>query len=219
MSAMEEHVLVNSRVLLHEANFSHYHRGYSGYIVPCSGVDCHVPVFVIALACVGGLLVIFMVAAFLYNRIQYRRAFKSGVVPARMLLGGTRFGTGSQQSVKEEKDKFMFIVERKTCREELDGDGEDDDCPVCLKEHKGISVWIILHCSHKMCERCFNRIVHRNRLHSTCPLCRKYLAEDTVGDGDRGPVPAIVGQGHRSRRQTRQDEPVSTSQPGEDSSV
>ena len=211
LGAMDGQSLVNSRMLLHEANFSHYHRGYSGYVVPCSGIDCHVPVFVIALACVGALLVIFVVAAFIYNRVQYGKAFSKGEVPAQMLLGGTRFGAGSQHSVKEEKDKFIFFVERKKSRGEPVEDGEQDGCPVCLKEHKDIRVWIILQCSHKLCERCFNRIVHRNRLHSTCPLCRKYLAEDiSAGDGNRGPLPA--GQGQVPSSQARQGEPEATSQ-------
>lgn len=213
VGAMDEHLSVNARHLLHEANFSHYHRGFSGnYVVACSGIDCHVPVFVIALACGAFLLVAFVVAAFIYSRIQYRKAFKNGKVPAKMFLGGTRFGTGSQQSVREEKDKFFFHVQRKTSREEPVGAGEDDGCPVCLKEHKDITVWIVLQCSHKLCERCFNRIVHRNRLHSTCPLCRKYLAEDTVGDGDRGPLPAVQGRGSSSQA-TQQTELDSTSQP------
>lgn len=201
---MEPHL---QRALLHEANFSHYHRGYSGYIVPCSGVDCHVPVFVIALACIGVLLVTFVVSAFVYTRVQSKRAFRKGEVPAGMLLGGTRFGTGAHVSIKEEKDKFMFYVRKKVQNRsvQVESPPEDEDgCPVCLKAHKDVRVWIVLQCSHELCERCFNRIVYRSRLHSTCPLCRKFLAEDIVGDGDRGPVPAIQVTNVVSRRASGQ---------------
>lgn len=192
--------LGSMRELLHEANFSHYHRGFSGnYVVPCSGVDCHAPVFVIALACFGTLLVLFIISVFLYNRIKYRKAFQKGEVPAGMLISGTRYGTGSQHSVKEEKHKFMFYIQRNVSGKEPQSDCDEDGCPVCLKARKEVKVWIVLHCSHQLCERCFSRILQRHRLHSTCPLCRKELAEDICGDGDRGPVPHTPNAAPSSR--------------------
>lgn len=219
-TVMDEQLLVNSRVLLHEANFSHYHRGYSGYVVPCSGIDCHVPVFVIALAAFGVFLVLFVVGAFLFHRIRYKKAFQNCQVPARMLLGGTRYGIGAQHSVREEKDKFMFHIERKVVpRGQRGEDADEDGCSVCLKARKDISVWILLQCSHELCERCFNRIVHRSRLHSTCPLCRKYLAEDMEGDGDRGPLPATQGNAVTSSRARQTETETETPTNPEDTAV
>ena len=158
----------------------------------CSGsIECDVPVIILVLAILAALILLFLGGFFIYKRIKYRKAFETGEVPGQMLISG--YLRHTSEAGKEEPDKFVFRVQRKA--KAADGQAmikqgdtsrevEHVDCPVCLKSWEAVKHWIVLQCSHKLCERCFFRIVSRNRLHSTCPLCRQYLAE---GEGCRGP--------------------------------
>jgi hypothetical protein len=159
----------------------------------CSGsIECDVPVIILVLAILAALILLFLGGFFIYKRVKYRKAFEAGEVPGQMLISG--YLRHSSAAGKEEPDKFVFRVQRKTRAADnqagmvKEGDTsrevEHVDCPVCLKGWEAVKHWIVLQCSHELCERCFFRIVSRNRLHSTCPLCRQYLAE---GAGCRGP--------------------------------
>lgn len=142
------------------------------------GIQCDVPVILLVLGILGALILIFLGSYVIYRHLKYRRAFDTGSVPAQMLISG--YLRDSTETGKEEPENFVFKVHRK----KLDGNDSLEDCPICLKSSKAITRRIVLPCSHQLCEPCFYRIISRQRLHSTCPLCRGYMAE---GDGNRGP--------------------------------
>jgi hypothetical protein len=177
------------RLLHHEANFSHYHNRRGDYI-PCSGIECDIPIFVLLLAIFAGILVLALVVFFIHRSIRYRKAFEKGNVPAKMLISGHL--REAKETGKEEPDAFTFIVHRRNSNDER----QESECPVCLKTDESIKYWLVMGCSHQICEKCFYRLVSRLRLHARCPLCRQYLAE---GNGNRGPRSDLTDQSRVER--------------------
>ncbi len=53
----------------------------------------------------------------------------------------------------------------------------DDECPICMNEDNNCFYKTI--CSHIICKLCFNQLVRRRR---TCPMCRKSLFQNEVGE-------------------------------------
>jgi hypothetical protein len=171
------HIHNFGRALAHDTNYSHYHTRFGGEY-RCSGIECQIPIFLLLIIIFCGLMMIIICSVLIYKRVKYRKAFQQGRIPAKMIISG--YLRESPETGKEEPDKFAFFVHRRT----PDDDRQEDECPVCLKSSDKIRVWIVLQCTHQLCEKCFFRIVSRNRLHARCPLCREYLAE---GVGNRGP--------------------------------
>lgn len=165
------------RMLLHETNYSHYHR-YS-WVVPCNGIECHVPVAVIVIACLAAVMVLYLIGFFLYKRWKFQKALRSGQVPATMLVAG-RWTMSSSQ---EEPHKFTFLIQKI----QMDDDLAIDECPICLKTKEELRECIVFtKCKHGTCESCFRRMVSRQRLHTACPLCREYLSFSEEEEADRG---------------------------------
>jgi len=53
----------------------------------------------------------------------------------------------------------------------------DDECHICMNEDNNCFYKTI--CSHIICKLCFNQLVRRRR---TCPMCRKSLFQNEVGE-------------------------------------
>lgn len=167
----EKHV---GRMLQHEANYSHYHR-YS-WVVPCSGIECHVPVAVVVIASLAAVMIAYLIGFFLYKRWKFQKALHSGEVPATMLVAGR----WTLSTSEEEPNKFTFLIQKV----KVDDDLAIDECPICLKTKGELREYIVFtKCNHGTCENCFRRMVSRQRLHTACPMCREYLSQ---GEGDRG---------------------------------
>lgn len=189
------------RVLQHETNYSHYHR-YS-WVVPCNGIECHVPVAVIVIACLAAVMIIYLIAFFLYKRWKFQKALRSGKVPATMLVAG-RWTMSSSQ---EEPHKFTFLIQKV----QMDDDRAIDECPICLKTKDELRECIVfMKCNHGTCESCFRRMVSRQRLHTACPLCREYLSFSEE-EADRGakellPQSQTILPNRRASRERERDE-------------
>jgi hypothetical protein len=56
-----------------------------------------------------------------------------------------------------------------------DEDGGSNQCPICFEDLPSSSVF--LPCSHKFCRSCF---VEWSKNHSSCPVCRTDVTEDSV---------------------------------------
>ena len=183
------------KTIKHEASYDHYHAGWSGNrIVRCSGLECKIPVAPLVIACLIVLMILYIIGVWLWSHYKFERALKKKVVPAKLLLSQFLIKAKDRGDIKN----FNFIIRRPDSRDEV----KEDECPVCLKDYAKPGKWLIFSCGHSTCFKCFRRMTLNKRLHTTCPLCRKYIAE---GEGDRG-LEVEERPQRRRRRQSRNAE-------------
>jgi hypothetical protein len=184
-------LLVHSRILLDERDYEQYRRGQDGeWAYRCSGLDCMgLPVLVVAIIAILGAAALFSLAYFAVTYYRKRRAFRAGRVPASMVMHG--YSRYTKSAGWEEPHKFAIDGVSRIRTGDEACIIRESECPVCLKGTGRISWWIELGCSHQLCERCFYRLVQKERLHAKCPLCREYLCvkKDPDTDASRGPLP------------------------------
>ena len=176
------------------------------------------PVMVVAIICIFGVAIALVATVITVKCVRRRRAFRQGVVPAKMLLKGhyrysKRSGkeTGwlyALKGVKVIKRDARTPAKLVDAPEELTDSSvasdsptanngsarEEDCCPICLKPVPVLRTVIELGCTHQLCEKCFYRLIEKERLHTRCVLCRVLLFESTNEDGSeegccRGPLP------------------------------
>eukprot|EP00890_Picochlorum_soloecismus_P001900 jgi/Picsp_1/2710/NSC_00939-R1_hypothetical protein COCSUDRAFT_64482 [Coccomyxa subellipsoidea C-169] len=181
------------KTIMHEAPYQHYHAGWSGNrIVRCNGLECKIPVAPLVIACLIFVMILYIIGVWLWSYYKFERALKLKIVPAKLLLSQFLIKAKDRGDIKN----FDFIIRRPDSRDEV----KEDECPVCLKDYKKPGKWLLFSCGHATCFKCFRRITLNKRLHTTCPLCRQYIAE---GEGDRGLE--VEERPHRRRRRPRQD--------------
>ena len=181
------------KTIKHEAPYQHYHAGFSGNrIVRCSGLECKLPVAPLVIACLILLMILYIIGVWVWSYYKFEAALKKKVVPAKLLLSQFLIKAKDRGDIKN----FNFIIRRPDNRDEV----KEDECPICLKDYKKPGKWLIFSCGHATCFKCFRRMTLNKRLHTTCPLCRNYIAE---GEGDRGLE--VEEQPRRRRRRQRRD--------------
>ena len=156
-------------------NSNDYTSWYWGRRYPCTGLECKVQVAPLIISAIVLVMVLYVVAVVIWSRYAYLKSLKKGSVPATMLVGQWLASGKDRGDVKA----FTFMIRKPQSREEV----KEEDCPVCLKNYENPKKWVMFTCGHATCERCFRRMMARQRLFTNCPLCRHYIAQ---GDGDRG---------------------------------
>jgi len=155
-------------------NRKYYQHGWYGKM-PCSGIDCTVPLAPVVIACVGFVMVLFATAVWLWHRHSFDKSLREGIVPASMLVSSWN----TQTKNLGDTEAFHFVIHVPESRDEI----KEQECPICLKQHPKSRKWIVFGCGHATCRKCFKKMVSRQKLYTNCPLCRHVIVE---GDGDRG---------------------------------
>ena len=163
----------------------------------CEGLGCvGLSVMIVAIIVIVGVAFAATLACCVLSVVRRRRAFRKGVVPAGLLLGGAQ--RHSKNAGSETIDGYVLKMKRIPVRGACAGNGgvvvREESCPVCLKAAADIKTLVELGCAHQLCEPCMNKIVRADRLHARCPLCRVYLLAEKEGVESccRGPVPGEV---------------------------
>ncbi len=163
---------------------------------------------IVAIVVIVGVAVVATTACCVLSACRKRRAYKRGVVPAKLLIGGPQrhSKTGGTETIDRYELKMKRIaVGTVGGAEEGGGVVREESCPVCLKAAADIKTLLELRCTHQLCESCMKKIVSADRLHTRCPLCREYLLTEKEGVGEekccrgpvRGEVETEMGQNRR----------------------
>jgi hypothetical protein len=165
---------------------------------------------IVAIIVIVGVALVATTGCCVLAACRKRRAYKRGVVPAKLLMGGAQrhSKTGGKEAIDSYELRMKRVPASKFAKVGDAGDAGDagnagdaegggavvreESCPVCLKATVDIKTLVELRCTHQLCEGCMRRIVSADRLHARCPLCRVYILTEREGVEEdkccRGPV-------------------------------
>ncbi len=163
---------------------------------------------IVAIIVIVGVALVATTGCCVLAACRKRRAYKRGVVPAKLLIRGPQrhSKTGGKEAIDSYELRMKRVPVGKFAKVgdagnagnvgnagnagnagdagDAEGGGavvREESCPVCLKATVDIKTLVELRCTHQLCEGCMRRIVSADRLHARCPLCRVYILTEREG--------------------------------------